>query len=177
MATSISNLPTTVTTFVIVVFVLGIGAVMATTLRTQTIDTDSVNDELHDYNEVGTLPSNITLNTVEEGVKEVTKVVWEDVDAGSNTTLTEGTDYELMDSDIGQVQIYDSSNLTDYDSSADNFYFDYNYYSNTTSTGIIDEGIGALDTFGSFLGILALAIVAGIIIFVLMTRIMPAQRE
>jgi len=84
----IADLPATVTAFVVIVFVLGIGAVMVTALR----DTDTVEENGSAYN-------------------------------------------------------------------------------------IIEQGLEALDTFGSFLGILALAVIAGIIIFVLMTRIMPAQRE
>ena len=174
--TDVRELGTYAMIIAVAAMVITMGALVLSELRPQTLETLSINDEEHDYSEVGTLPSNITLNTVQDGVTEVTKGVWEDADASTNTTLTAGTDYELMDEDTGQVQIYDSSNLTDYDSTADSFYFDYNYENSTTATSSVDSAQEGNETFGDFLPIISLVAAAAIIMAILLSHLGGIRR-
>lgn len=86
----------------------------------------------------------------------------------NNETLDKPGQYELMDSETGQVQIYD--NITNYASSNDNFYVSYSRDNDTTATDVVDAGQSGNETFADFIPILAITAVAGIVIAILLSK-------
>lgn len=117
------------------------------------------------------LPTNYTLDgstnadyvQISDGSVEV---VLEDSSASSNTTLTEGTDYEVFYTD-GKVELQSSPGGISYDDTSDTIYTDYSYESEGTASSVVDSGENALGTFGDFLVPLAVVAVAAVIFLLL----------
>ena len=112
------------------------------------------------------LPSNITGLTVGDGgVDETT--VWLDEDSdGELETLSQSTDYNVYN-DEGVIEVLDSEALSTYDETEDQIQYDYTYLEEGTASSILDSANDALDTFGSFLGVIAIVALAAIIFILL----------
>lgn len=117
------------------------------------------------------LPANYTLDgsTTSDYVQvsdTSVEVTYEDSSAGTNTTLTEGTDYEVY-YEAGEVEVQNTSTTTDYDSTTDQYYTDYTYEEEGTATATLGQGQDALQTFSDFFQIIVVVGVAGVIFLLL----------
>lgn len=108
--------------------------------------------------------SKIELNTINDYNETEDNIYVNYTTASSNTTLTETTDYELVDSGAGTLEIKDSAALSDYANSDDNFYVSYGAYEDTTASEISRKGAEAQLKGANFIPIILLI---GVIVFVL----------
>lgn len=116
-------------------------------------------------------PSNYTLDASTKSeyvqVKENSvTVTYEDTSAGTNTTLTESTDYEIYLQD-GKIELKNTTTTSSYDDANDYFYTDYEYEQESEATNILDSGQSALGTFGDFLTVIVVVGIAAVIFLLL----------
>jgi len=150
-----------------VVITVGLGAVVLTQMQTASYDTETVLGESNQPS--SPLPANYTLDeSTDSDFVQVTSatVVLEDSSAGTNTTLTEGTDYELY-KDEGKVELQSSPGGVTYDDTSDQVYTDYDYEQEGQATTLLGDGQNALGTFGDFLQVLVVVGVAAVIFLLL----------
>lgn len=125
-------------------------------------------------------PTNITVDKTSnpdfEGIDESSEtLVFEDSSAGTNTTLTRGTDYVAY-YDEGKFEVQDTSATTDFDETSDFIYSDYTYeYSGQPNT-VLNTGINALGTFSDFFTVIVVIGVAAVL-FILLGAVRGAGRS
>lgn len=117
--------------------ILGLSA-----MTSATYDSVDVTGENHSP---ASLPANITVDKVFQGVKDSSETItWYDASSGNETTLDKGTDYEVVSYDDGKFEIQDSTALSDYNSTdGDEFRFDYTYEEESQASGFLDDTIQA----------------------------------
>ncbi|EMA06160.1 hypothetical protein SAMN05443574_1403 [Haloarcula vallismortis] len=153
--------------FVVIGVVLTIGLSILGGVQDEMYLTEDVYDEMHQPSTP--FPTNVTVDKASEsdflrvstGSETVT---FYDSSAGSNTTLSEGTDYNAY-YDSGNFEMLNSSALNDYDSTADELYFDYEAeVEDTKARQGAGSAMDGLTTITSWLPIIALVVVSAIII-------------
>jgi len=151
------------------VLLIGVGAVTLSEMQsTSYTDTQVLAEQ---DQPTAPFPSNYTLDgSTTSGYQYVVDgsvtVTYEDASAGTNTTLTEGTDYDVY-YDAGEIEVANTSTTTAYDDTADHLYTDYEYESESQATGILSDGQSALDTFSSFFQVIVVVAVAAVIFMLL----------
>ncbi|WP_096389608.1 hypothetical protein [Halopenitus persicus] len=153
--------------FVVIGVVLTVGLSILGGVEDAMYLTEEVTDEMH---QPGTpFPTNVTVDKatdadflrVSAGSETVT---FYDSSAGSNTTLSEGTDYDAY-YDSGKFEMLNSTALTDYDSASDELYFDYDAeVEDAKAQQGASSAMDGLTTFTNWLPIIALVVVSAIII-------------
>ena len=112
------------------------------------------------------LPTNITGLTVGDGGVDETTVWLDEGSDGELETLSQSTDYNVYN-DEGVIEVLDSDALSTYDQTEDQIQYDYTYLEEGTASSNLDSANDALDTFGSFLGVIAIVALAAIIFILL----------
>lgn len=151
------------------VLLIGVGAVVLTEMTAVSYTDTQVTAEQDQP--ASPFPSNYTLDASTNSdyvqvEKDTVTVVYEDSSAGTNTTLTDGTDYSVY-YDEGEVEVENTTTTSDYDETSDHFYTDYEYESESQATGILSDGQSALDTYSSFFQVIVVVAVAAVIFLLL----------
>jgi len=157
------------TALISVVLVVGIGAVTLAEFSETSFEDVQVTAEQDQPS--APLPSNFTLDestgsdfvTVSE---DTVDVVLEDASAGTNTTLTQGTDFVVFN-DAGVVELQNTSATTDFDDTADTVFTDYEFQREGTATQVVSDGENALGTFSDFFQVVVVVGIASVIFLLL----------
>jgi len=153
--------------FVVIGVVLTVGLSILGGVEDAMYLTEDVSDEVHQP--ATPFPTNVTVDKasqsdflrVSAGSETVT---FYDSSAGSNTTLSEGTDYNAY-YDAGKFEMLNSTSLNDYNDSEDELYFSYDAeVEDTTARNGASSAMTGLTTFTNWLPIIALVLVSSIII-------------
>jgi len=148
------------------ILVLGImfavGLAVLTDVQGQLYDETLVEDD--SYQPATPLPTNISVSPDGQGLVENSEtLVLYDSSAGTNTTLTESTDYRVYE-DVANFEVLNTSTTTDYDSASDEVFVTYEYKEEGTAYSAIGDTISAISEFTGWFGLIVLVIVASIII-------------
>lgn len=110
-------------------------------------------------NEVATpaapFPTNYTVSAASQSdfrqlVEDTETIVYEDVSASTNTTLTGGEDYKVYPS-AGKYELLNTTDTSDYNDSEDHIYVEYQYEYSGNANAVLNTGVSALQTFADFL--------------------------
>jgi len=128
-------------------------------MTSATYDSVDVTDEAH---QPASLPANITVDKLFQGVQDNSETIsWYDASAGSETVLSEGTDYEVVSYDSGEFEIQDSTALSDYNSTdGDEFRFDYTFEEESKASDFLNQSV---DAFMVVPGLLEVIVVFGFV--------------
>jgi len=172
----LKNLAPTALAIVSLTILIGVGSVVLGEMEPVSYTDNRITNEVDQPSTP--LPSNFTLDAsnnadyvqVQDG--SVT-VVLEDSSAGTNTTLTEDTDYEVYYS-AGEVELKSSPGGISYNTSeGDQVYTDYTTEEESTATTILGDGDSALETFSNFFTVIVVVAVA-VVIFGLLSALRSA---
>jgi hypothetical protein len=140
----------------------GVGLAVLTDIQPQLYSDTLVEDDA--YSPSTPLPSNFTVSPNGQGLVENSEtLVLYDSSAGTNTTLDAGTDYTAY-YDEATFEVQNTSATTDYDSSTDSVYVDYEYETEGEAYSAVGDTIDAISEFTGWFGLIVLVIVAAIII-------------
>lgn len=146
---------------------VGLGAIVLVQMQGSSYTTASITGEIDTPSEP--LPSNYTLDASTNNDYVTAKnveVTLEDGSSGTNTTLTEDTDYKVY-SDAGTVELQSSPGGVTYNDSEDTLYTDYDYEQESQATSILGDGQNALSTFSDFFQVLVVVAIAAVIFLLL----------
>lgn len=149
--------------------IVGVGTIVLTQMQPVSYADTDVSDAKF---QPGTpFPTNVTVSEASnadfQGVEEDSEIlVLEDSSAGTNTTLTAGTDYNNF-YDEGKFELLNTSTTTDYDSTNDNVYVDYTHLSDSDATGVLSTGINSLQTFSDFFTVIIVIAIASVLFLML----------
>jgi len=164
---AVKNLGPMALAVVSVVITVGLGAVVLTQMQTSSYDTQTVLDEADQP--TSPLPANYTLDSSSDSdfvqVTDTT-VVLEDSSAGTNVSLTEGTDYVVY-SEEGEVELQSTPGGVSYDDTSDQVFTTYDYERQGQAYNLLGDGQSALGTFGDFLQVIVVVGVAAVIFMLL----------
>jgi len=164
---AVKNLQPMALAIVSVVITVGLGAVVLTQMQTSSYDEVEIMNEVDTPSEP--LPANYTLDeTTSSDFVQVssTTVILEDGSAGSNTTLSQGSDYVVYE-DEGEVELQSSPGGVSYNDSEDQVFTDYTYEREGEAYNLLGDGQNALGVFGDFLQVLVVVGVAAVIFLLL----------
>ena len=107
-----------------------------------TYDSVDVTDEVH---QPASLPANITVDNVLQGVTENSESIsYFDASDSNETVLQEGTDYEVISYSSGEFEIQSSTATSDYNATdGDEIRFDYSYEEESQASGFLNDSIEA----------------------------------
>lgn len=164
---SLSRLQTYVIAFVVIGVAGTVGLNILGSLQSSLTDDVVITDEVDQPSEP--LPSNYTLDEstrtdfVEIQSGSVT-VVLEDSSAGTNTTLSEGTDYDVY-YDSGNVELKSSPGGVTYNGTEDQVYTDYTAeVKDSESRQGADNAIEGMNEILGFLPVIGLVVAAAVVI-------------
>lgn len=151
-------------TLIVVATTIGTGAIILSETQQVTYTDNFVENETHTTNLSSTDSEKITVNNVKKGVERDSEVIYDPYNPG--TTLTEGENYSVINYRNGEF------NITNYYENKDaqqDIAFNYTYHTTNTESGVVQQGLDALDTFGNFFTVLAIVVIGAIVIGLLMT--------
>jgi hypothetical protein len=164
---SLGRLQTYVIAFVVIGVAGTVGlSILATLQSTMTVD-EAVSGELDQP--TAPLPANYTLDkSTESDYVEVqpgsVEVKYYDSSAGTNTTLTEDTDYVVYNEE-GTVEVLNTSTTTDYDDTSDEYYTDYTAeMEDAEARSGAQKGIDGMNEILGFLPVIGLVVAAAVVI-------------
>lgn len=150
------------------VIIVGVGSMVLTEFQPAAFDDVLVEDDR--YQPSDTLPTSFLLDVVQEGVVENSEQLWLD-ELGDNTDLIEleeGTDYEVLSYENGEIELKDSATLSAYNSADnDEIVVDYEYQESTEASGILDTAVQAMQTFSDFFTVIVVIGIAAVIFMLL----------
>jgi len=118
----------------------------------------------------GTIPETVTVDNVYQGVEDETITLY-DNESDSNHTLEKTADYEAISYSTGEFNItnadVDGDGTDEVSNTDDTYYIDYTYNQKGTASGIIDQGLSALETFGSFFTVIVVVGIGAVLLLLL----------
>lgn len=149
--------------------IVGVGSIVLTEMQPVSYTDTDVTDAA--FQPTTPFPTNITVaeagNADFQGVVENSEtLVFEDTSAGTNTTLTAGSDYNNF-YDAGKFEVLNTSTTTDFDSANDNIYVDYTHLSDSSATGVLETGISSLQTFSDFFTVIIVIAISAVLFLML----------
>lgn len=176
--TGTRNLAVAALAIVSLAVIVGVGSIVLAEMQPASWQTSDVQEE---SNQPATpFPTNYTVAQqssdadFEELNSEDVVVIFEDSDAGANTTLAESTDYNVYES-AGNIELLNSTDTSDYDSASDTFYYEYTYEYSGDATSILGTGLSALQSFADFFTVIVVIAVA-VVLFGLLRVVRGAGR-
>jgi len=129
-------------------------------------------NQLEETDQPASLPYNYTV--VSESNSDFTQltedsstVVLEDSSEGTNISLT--TDSYKVYVDKGKIEVEDTSETSNYNSSEDTFYFQYQYEQETDASTYILTGVDSLGTFADFFTVVIILGIAAVLFILFKT--------
>lgn len=128
-------------------------------MTSATYDQVDVTDEVH---QPSSLPANITVDDVYEGlVEDSEEITFYDSSEDTETTLEKDADYDVVSYSDGEFEIQDSSALSDYnETDEDEIRFDYSYEEESTASDFLNDSV---DAFMVVPGLLEVIVVFGFV--------------
>lgn len=158
--------------------VVGVGSIVLTQIEPVSYQDNTVTDETAQPS--SPFPTNYTVSQQSDANFELidaddVTVTYEDSSAGTNTTLTEGTHYNVYEEE-GIIEYINTTSLfNDYDSTSDVFYNDYTWESSEDATGVLSTGVDSLQTFSDFFTVIVV-IAISVVLFGLLRVVRGAGR-
>lgn len=153
--------------FVVIGVVLTVGLSILGGVQEAMVLTESVYDESHSPSTP--FPSNVTVDKASDAEflqleEDTEELVFYDSSAGSNTTLTSGSDYVSFYED-GVFELQNTTATEDYNDSEDSIYVDYTAeMEDTEARNGASSAMDGLTTFTEWLPVVALVVVAAIVV-------------
>lgn len=149
--------------------IVGVGSIVLTNFDEAAYETSDF--QFESSSPATPFPTNYTVSVASDAdfqnlVDGTETITFEDTSATTNTTLTSGSDYNVY-ADAGNYELLNTSATTDYDSGADNIYFEYEYEFSGTANSILDTGVASLQTFADFFTVIVVIAVAAVLFLLL----------
>jgi len=153
---------------VILVMVIATGGIMLSQFQPASYVNNQVTGEAEAS--TGAVPETITTDNMAQGVEDETITLY-DNETETNYTLQKTEDYEVISYDNGEFNVtnadVDGDGTNEVSNTDDTYYLDYTYNTKGTASGIIDQGLSALDTFGSFFTVIVVVGIGAVLLLLL----------
>lgn len=165
----VKSLTPLATSLVILTMVVAVGGIMLTQFQPASYIN---NEDTETITSSGSVPETIQVSDVGVGLdKDSETIKLYDNATETNYTLDQGDDYTVVSYETGEFEIQeadvDGDGTNEIDSTGDEYHVEYVYNTEGTASNIIDQGLSALDTFGSFFTVIIVVGIGAVLLLLL----------
>lgn len=154
------------TVILIAIMTVVVGTLILAAMQPMTYRNVAVTNEYH--NSTGTVPETVTLTHCNNGLYGNAVIDKKDNDTNTVTRMgltTAGANYTVLST---ATCMFNMTAATYINETADTYWFNYTYKTDTNATSVIRKGVLAMSSFADWFGILVIVFIAVIVISLVM---------